>query len=230
MTGMRFARHSVICLAASSAVALLTPGAAAAAVVEIGPTGEGGKPSCPGDPCQVVSRTFGYQAKLGDQRDIFRAPSDGRVVAWSITLGDPGKNQRAFFESRLGGAASAGIAVLRPGPRLTARVLARSPIKRLTPHLGQTVQFPLVRSLRVRKGHIVALRVPTWAPALQLGLERSSSWRASRKSKPRERCLDTARQTARVDVGRLTGFECRYPTARLTYSATMVTSTSRPAG
>ncbi len=36
----------------------------------------------------------------------------------------------------------------------------------LEPYLGQTVQFPLATSLAVKKGDIVALTVPTWAPVL----------------------------------------------------------------
>jgi hypothetical protein len=175
----------------------------------------------------VVSRTTGYQAGGGDADNPFRAPANGRIVAWSITLGDPSDSQTEFFDARLGGQASAGITVLRPGPRLTARVTGQSPVKRLSPYFGQTVQFPLVRSLHVREGHVVALTVPTWAPALALGLGRDHSWRATRASRPRRRCLDTSRQSAQRRVGGLTRFVCRYPTARLTYSVTMVTSPPR---
>ena len=207
--------------------ALASAAPASARVLEIGVTEQAASPSCPGDPCQAVSKTTGYQAKAGPDANLFRAPRNGRVVAWSIKLGEPSDAQREFFEERLGGPASAGITILRPGPKLTGRVLARSPVKRLTPYFGRTVQFPLVKTLHVRRGHIVALTVPTWAPALALNLGRDTSWRATRSNRPRSRCLETGLQTAQQRIGALTRFLCRYPTARLTYTATMVTSPPR---
>lgn len=211
----------------SVGLSLVVAATATARVIELGAPEGAPAPSCPADPCQAVSRTTGYQVAAGAADNPFRAPADGRVVAWSITLGDPSASQRAFFEERLGGEASAGITVLRPGPKLTGRVLSQSPVKRLSAYFGSTVQFPLVTSLHVREGHIVALTVPTWAPALALGLGRDSSWRATRRSRPRSRCMDVSRQSAQRREGALTRFVCRYPTAQLTYSVTMVTSPPR---
>lgn len=218
-------RNLVLSLVATAALSSAAP--ASARVVELGRTDAMPAPSCPGDPCQAVSRTTGYQAKVGTSANLFRAPANGRVVAWSITLGDPSDAQRDFFEERLGGTASAGITVVRPGPRLTGRVLSRSPVKRLTAYFGRTVQFPLVTTLHVRRGHVVALTVPTWAPALALNLGNDTSWRAARTNRPRSRCLETGLQTAQERIGALARFLCRYPTARLTYSVTMVTSPPR---
>ena len=215
----------VTALAGSATLCAAAP--ASARVVELGRTEPVTAPSCPADPCQAVSRTTGYQVSAGASDNLFRAPANGRVVAWSITLGRPTDAQQEFFTERLGGAPSAGITVLRPGPRLTARVLSRSPVQRLAPYFGRTVQFPLVRSLRVRRGHVVALTVPTWAPSLSLNLGRDYSWRATRRNRPRSRCLDTGMQTAQQRIGSLARFLCRYPTARLTYTATMITSPPR---
>ena len=220
---LRYVVPALVALAA--ALGSATP--ASARVLELGRTESMPAPSCPADPCQAVSRTTGYQAKAGTEANPFRAPENGRVVAWSITLGAPSDAQREFFEERLGGTASAGITVVRPGPKLTGRVLSRSPVKRLTGYFGRTVQFPLVTSLHVRKGHVVALTVPTWAPALALDLGNDSSWRASRSNRPRSRCLETGMQTAQQRIGALARFLCRYPTARLTYTVTMVTSPPR---
>ena len=222
---MRPSRFLVVPLVAVAALVSAAP--ASARVVELGATEQMPAPSCPGDPCQAVSRTTGYQAKAGTDANLFRARHNGRLVAWTITLGKPSDAQREFFEERLGGGASAGITVLRPGPRLTARVLHKSPVKRLTPYFGRTVQFPLVRTLHVRRGHVVALTVPTWAPALALNLGNDHSWRATRSNRPRSRCLETGLQTAQQRIGALARFLCRYPTARLTYSVTMVTSPPR---
>ena len=81
------------------------------------------------------------------------------------------------------------------------------------------MQFPLGRSLNVKKGYVVALTVPTWAPALSTLLEDGSSWRASRQL---DACDDTDRQTAQLTLGVLAQYRCLYK-ARLTYSATLIT-------
>ena len=85
--------------------------------------------------------------------------------------------------------------MLRPGRKLYHRVTGKSQIQRLEPFFGTTVQFPLGRSLNVRKGYVIALTVPTWAPALAVGLGNDTSWRASR---PGDACRDTQTQTIRA--------------------------------
>lgn len=211
-------------LGAAAALILLPAAAADARIVELGQTAQAPKPSCPGKPCLAVSRTTGYQAKVGADRNLFVAPENGKIVAWTITLGEPTKKQVAFFDSSLGGPASAGITVLRPGRRLYGRVTGQSPVEKLAPYFGQTVQFPLGRALNVKKGYIVALSVPTWAPALAVGFGNDTSWRATR---PAGKCETTDQQTAQLQPGTLTRFRCLYRTARLTYTATFI-SEPRP--
>lgn len=205
--------------------ALLLPSPAHARIVELGQTDQEATPSCPGRPCLAVSRTTGYQAKVGPDRGIFTAPQRGRIVAWSITLSEPTRKQIKFFKGEFGGAASAGVTVLRPGEKLTAKVMANSPIEELTDYFGQTVQFPLDRSLKVRRGDVVALTVPTWAPALAIGFGNDTSWRATRGE---DNCDDVRRQTAQTEAGAETEVRCLYRTARLTYTATFISS-PRPA-
>src|SRR4051812_19650854 len=159
------------CFAACLLVLLLGGAAPASAkIVEVGQSATPAQPACPGDPCFALSRTTGYQAKVGETRGLFAVPEDGRIVAWSISLSAPSKEQMTSFERRFGGAPSAGITILRPGRKSYARTLVSSPVERLVPYLGETVQFPLEQSLPVRKGSVVALTVPTWAPALAVGL------------------------------------------------------------
>ena len=64
---------------------------------------------------------------------MFVVPRDGRIVAWTISLGKPGKKQQAFFKKSLGGASPAGITVVRPGERCFGRVLGQSPLVPLPP-------------------------------------------------------------------------------------------------
>lgn len=214
---------------------LALPAAAPAKVVEIGRANDAEElpaPSCPRSPCFAVSRTTGYQAKVGTNRGLLRVPENGRIVAWTIRLSKPGPRQIDFFNQRLGGPPSAGVTILRPGKRLFGRVIAQSPVMELQPFLGQTVQFPLETSIPVKKNNVVALTVPTWAPALATGLGADTSWRASR---PAGDCDDTSTQTAQSDIRDLAQYRCLYQRVRLSYSATMITDpapnkTDAPAG
>lgn len=206
-------------LAVAGVLAAAAP--AHARIVELGQTPQQATPSCPGKPCLAVARTTGYQAKVGPDRGIFSVPQKGKIVAWTISLAQPSRKQKRYFNSTFGGRASAGITVLRPGERLSARVMAQSPIEKLGSYLGDTVQFPLDRALSVRKNDVVALTVPTWAPALAVGFGNDTSWRATRGE---NHCDETDRQTAQTRTGATTDVRCLYRTARLTYSATLITS------
>jgi hypothetical protein len=210
-------------IAAGTLVLLaLAPAMASASIRELGKlaTDPLPPPSCPTTPCLAVSRTTGYQARAGDVHGPTVATRTGKIVAWTITLAKPGAKQISFFNENLGGPASAGISVLKPGKSLKWRVSGQSPIVLLQPYFGTTVQFPLDRALTVRKGYVVALTVPTWAPALAVGLDDKNSWRASR---PKGTCDDTQTQTAQLVRGALTQYRCLYRGVRLTYTATMVT-------
>jgi hypothetical protein len=209
----------------AAALVLAATAAAPAKIIEIGDVATTAVPSCPTSPCEVISRTTAYQTRIGAKRDMFVVPRDGRIVAWSISLGKPGRKQKRFFEENLGGPAQASITVLKSGDRYFGRVLAQAPMQQLTPYFGQTVQFPLTTSLAVKKGSIVALSVPTWAPALGLGLGRDHVWRASRDV---DACDDTQTQSVQIDVQDLTRYKCHYRTARLGYSATLITTPVPP--
>ena len=203
------------CVAFACAAA---PTAASAKIVEVGQAPTEAVPTCPASPCLAVSRTTGYQAKVVDSRAHYVIPANGRIVAFSIRLGAPSKRQIKFFEDNFG-KASAGLAIIRRGERLFGRVAGASPVYQLSDYFGQTVQFPLDRSIKVEKGNIIGLTVPTWAPALSTLTEDGSSWRASRGLKA---CDDTDRQTAQTTIGALTQYRCLYR-ARLTYTATLIT-------
>ncbi|MEA2320190.1 MAG: hypothetical protein QOD81_40, partial [Solirubrobacteraceae bacterium] len=142
-----------------------------------------------------------------------------RIVAWSIALGHPGKQQTTFFNERLGGESEAQLTILNPRSRLRSRAVAQGEPQKLTKYFGSTAQFALRRSIRVRKGWVVALTVPTWAPALAVGLGPDTSWRASRA---RGKCDDTQAQTSQLRPNQLAQYFCLYRTARLTYSATLI--------
>jgi hypothetical protein len=194
--------------------ALVCVAPASARIVEIGGAAATATPTCPDSPCQAVSRTTGYQAKVLKSRSTYIVPANGRIVAWTINLGAPNKRQIDFFDSNFG-EASAGITILRRQKHLFHRVRGQSPLEKLQPYFGQKVQFPLAASIPVKKGMVVALTVPTWAPALTKLLSDGSSWRASRAK--------TSLQTAQTQMGQRTQYRCLYR-ARLTYSATLITN------
>ena len=211
-------RPRLIVAAGALLAALASAAPASARIIEVGATAAEATPTCPSSPCLAVSRTTGYQAKVVDSRSAYVVPRNGKIVAWSISLGSPDERQVEFFEGNYG-EASAQVTILRRGKRLFHRVIAQTPAQELQPYFGQTVQFPLDRSISVKRGQVVALTVPTWAPALTQLLDDGSSWRASRA---KNRCNDTDRQTAQTETGNLTQYRCLYR-ARLTYSATLIT-------
>src|SRR3954465_7353633 len=164
---------------AAVAAALAIPAGASAEIVEVGAVPPASPPSCPARPCLAVSRTTGYQAKVGTARAPMTIPKTGRIVAWTIALGNPGAQQTTFFNQRLGGESEAQITIIDPRQKLRSRVLAEGDSQKLQPYFGTTAQFALKTSIRVHKGEVVALTVPTRAPALAAGLGGGTSWRAS---------------------------------------------------
>jgi hypothetical protein len=221
--------HRLRLIAAAGALlgALVLAAPASARIIEVGATATEATPTCPSSPCLAVSRTTGYQAKVVDSRAAYVVPRNGKIVAWTISLGSPDERQVEFFEGNYG-EASAGLTILRRGKRLFHRVVGQTPVVELQPYFGQTVQFPLDRSISVKRGQVVALTVPTWAPALTQLVDDGSSWRASRA---KNKCNDTDSQTAQTRDGERTQYRCLYK-ARLTYSATLITEPrpNKPAG
>jgi hypothetical protein len=218
---MRALSHYAVITNAVATVLILSavvPAVASAKLSELGELDDGARGSCP-ESCQALTRTTGYQAKVGPDRDLYKAPSNGRIVAWTIALGKPGPKQTAFFEERYGGTSQAAVVVLAPGKKLQRTVVAKAPLEKLTDYFGQSPQFPLARALRIREGQFIGLTVPTWAPALQIGLGSDTSWRSSRAQAG---CLDVTTQFALLGDRTSALFRCLYRTARLTYSATFI--------
>jgi hypothetical protein len=205
-------------VAAALVVSAALPGIASAKLTELGSLADNVRGSCPLN-CQALTRTTGYQAKVGTDRQLYQAPVDGRIVAWSLALGKPGPKQTAFFEERYGGTSQAAIVVLDTGKKLGRTVVSKSPLQKLTDYFGQSVQFPLAQTLPIKKGQYVALTVPTWAPTFQIGLGSDTSWRSSRAQSG---CLDVTTQFALVGKRSSAFFRCLYKGVRLTYSATFV--------
>lgn len=209
----------LVALLAVPGVAFAVVNAATNPPVEVGQSGDDAVPACPAPPCKAIPRTTGYQVKVGDARDVDVVKADGRITAWTITLSKPGPKQTKFFNENLGGESQAQLTILRPGNKLYARVIAQGEVVKLQPYFGQKVTFALQKSIPVKKGNIIGITVPTWAPALSLEQPGTTSWRASRG---KGQCNDFDTQSAQTGANTITRFYCLYRTARLTYSATVV--------
>jgi hypothetical protein len=231
-----------VAIFAGLALLLALPVGSSATLTEVGvipQTTPATVPSCPGgssssklgtttpasttNSCLAVSRTTGFQVKVGANRNLVTVPRNGTLVAWTIMLGKPNATQIKFFNANEGGTASAAIAVLSPQrkPNLTYKLVAESPPVQLQPYFGKTAQFPLATTLSVKKGDVIALSVPTWAPALALGFSNATSWRASR---PKAKCSETGALTTQTGLGTSVQYYCLYQEARLTYSATLIST------
>jgi hypothetical protein len=222
--------------AAALTTSIVLPATSSAAIQELGKIPAGVRGSCPeagvtvepvpaDEGCQALTKLTVYQAKVGPDRGLYKAPADGRIVAWSIALGKPGPKQAEFFANRYGKDPQAALVVLSPRKKLSRKVTAKAPMETLTDYLGESVQFPLRKSLPISKGQYVGLTVPTWVPAMQLGLPSDTSWRSSRD---KSGCFDYTTQFGLLGRRNSAFFPCLYRHVRLTYSATFISNPAKP--
>jgi hypothetical protein len=199
---------------------------ASARIYELGESPVAATTSCPDD-CFVVTRTTALQVNTAGRTYPTTAPADGRVVGITLQLGSLTDRQIRFFNRTYGGTPRVQLTVLsqtaRQKPKRFYTAMAQSEVFRVTPFLGTTVQFPFETSLPIRRGDLVALTVPTWAPILAVNLDNNNGWRASRA----RACRDLLTQTAQQVIGNEAQYKCLYQTARLQYTATMI-STPKP--
>jgi hypothetical protein len=230
-TAPRRASWTALALAtAACSLAILTAlgvGASAAKVpstqVVLGQTSTVPDPSCPGSPCQAIGSVTGFQVSNGQTRSPFIVPHDGTIKAWTLTLAQPTNQQRTFFNGFFGTPPEARLAILRRIPATNPpryNLRSQGSVKVLTPYLGQTVKFG--SSLKVEKGDIVAITVPTWAPAFSQDLASNEVWRASREPGACTNSTDIRQGEPQEKVGTRATYGCKYSTARLLYTATLV--------
>ncbi len=212
------------CLAALIA---MVAGAGAATnsrtTVVLGSTASTPDPSCPELPCQAVGSVTGFQVSTTQSSLPYRVPRAGKVKAWTLTLAQPTNKQRSFFNGFFGTPPQARLAILRrvpdtDPPRYNLR--RQGSVQVLTPYLGQTVKFG--SNLRVEKGDIVGLTIPTWAPAFAQDLSAKNAWRASREPGKCTNTTDVRQGKPHEKAGTRSTYGCRYSTARLLYTATVV--------
>lgn len=197
---------------------LLTAPAAEARVIELGVHNPRPAASCPGN-CQAIGQVTGFQVKVGTARHPFQVNRPGKIVAFTVSLGKPNAEQVDFFTKLFGGPPRAQLTILRPGTKKRYRLTGHSEIFELSPYFDSSPTFALSRPLTVKKDYVVALTVPTWAPAFAVGLTNNEQWRSSRAD---ERCDDVSQMAAQMRLGSLRTYGCLYKTARLLYTATFI--------
>jgi hypothetical protein len=225
-------RRALPAILGFAALALAAP--AQARVVELGGDTDpaSAKASCP-ENCQAIGRVSGYMGRAGKAANPYQAPSDGNIVAFTVALGKPDASQVKFFTDLYGGPPQVRLSVLRKGKtrrtRLTHRLMRQTDMFRVDRYFGSSPSFVLDRPMKVSRGNIVALTVPTWAPAFAVDMPRSNWWRSSRA---RGKCDDVSQAAAQRTPGALRVYGCTYFRARLLYTATFVPDprpTDRPA-
>ena len=225
---------------ALAALGLLVPASASAKIIEVGATKTPlVAPTCPStltpSQCTIVLTEV---TAIETIRDGIAYPTKvthtGFISAFTLGLSRLDSNQSTArkdiraLEKSYGGTPQAAIAVLRQTGNKRLRrykVMAESPAVQLRPYLGQVVQFPLSVALPVKRGDVIALSVPTWAPVLSINLPaKKFAYRQGRSSgckTPSTKPLaQRPRQSAR--------YECDYTGTRVEYSATEITSPSPP--
>jgi hypothetical protein len=218
----------VLCIAAFGCTLGASP---AYAQTTLGTAGSG-TASCPAS-CLVEARVTGFQTMVGAVKAPVRAPSRGRITDWSINLGAPETTAIKYFNKRFG-QSLARISILKPMPRKGGgkpgyRLLRQGPLQELRQYFGKLTTFRLTQPLRIGKGQVIALTMPTWAPAFSVGHLDSTRWRASRAPTRRRGDCFTNEGLANLNAGspqqRLgsdRAYGCSYRGAMLLYSATFV--------
>jgi hypothetical protein len=205
--------------------ALALPPAASARVIELGAGAEPAASNCPKVPCEAIGRVTGYQGRSGTAiKNPFLIPRAGHIVAFTVKLAKLTDQQIAFFNDFYGGPARVRLSILRKSKRrrtrLNHRLLAQSKTYRVDRYFGSSPTLALDRPLRVRRRHIVALTIPTWAPAFAYtNLSGRNWWRSSRRKGD---CRNVSQRVSHERVGGIRTYGCTYFKARLLYTATYV--------
>jgi hypothetical protein len=211
------------------AVAVLAlPAGAHARVVELG---AGGSPpaasNCPDDPCVAAYQVTAYQGRSGSLKNPFVIPRTGKIVAFSVTLGELTDTQIEFFDGRFGEDPQVQLSIVRRSKRKgklgNHRLMRQSRVYDVSRFLGSTPTFALDKPLRVGKGVRVALTVPTWAPVLDtVDLTGTDWWRASRAKGECGKDDELSPPSVQDEVTEIVDYKCTYFKSRLLYTATYI--------
>jgi hypothetical protein len=168
--------------------------------------------------CQAVGSVTGFQLEANGKHQAFRVPHNARIVAWAVSVANTNN-----FEEK------AQLAILKKmknqGPRF--RLVRSSPIESLKSAQGHKQYFVLKHPLKAKKGMIVGITVPTWAPIIASNrtVAKNNKWKASRNPKKcqsnnpdvnRRYAIEARPQIEKKSIRR---YGCTFTTDRLLYWA-----------
>jgi len=186
--------------------------------------------SCPNS-CTAIGSVTGFQTIADGKKQPFKAREDGHIVAWSVDLGKPDKDQKKFFgdlfgDNEFGDKSSARLAVLKPQGKSMFKLKSQTPAVQTSSESGGQPVYTINNPLRVKKGDIVGLTVPTWSANFAAGLSRNdNSWRASRSPKKcSDKLSDVKASQPAEEIGKSRRFGCEFRGSRVLYWAYVVPS------
>jgi hypothetical protein len=204
--------------------------AGAAKAKTLGKTDRTPNASCPNS-CTAIGSVTGFQTIADGKKQPFKVRQDGHVVAWSMAMGKPDKEQKKFFgelfgDNEFGEKSSARLAILKPQGKSKFKLKSQTPAVQTSSGLGNEPVYTINDPLRVKKGDIVGLTVPTWSANFTAGLSRNdNSWRASRSPKKcSDKIEDIRASKPHEEVGASRRFGCEFRGSRVLYWAYMVPS------
>ncbi len=123
-------------------------------------------PLCP-EHCMVQGTVSLFMRTADGERSPYKLPKDGRIYAWSLDLADITGDQADIFtgDTRFKAPASARIGVVKPQGNDRFKLLRQSPKIALEPFFGSKPIVTLKKPLNARKGDVVVLTLPGWAPS-----------------------------------------------------------------
>ncbi len=223
-------RISIAVLASVAALALVLPAVAPATLTEVGVIGAttpATVPSCPGsgasNPCLAVSRTTGFQVKVGSEHNLLSAPRAGTIVAWTISLGSPQHHPDQVLRRTRGRRIRSGDRDPRAAAQTQPHVQARraEPARQAAAVLRQDRAVPARNDDSHQEGLCRRADRALVGAGARAHFGSDTSWRASR---PKSGCSSTSSETTQTTIGSAAQYYCLYQTARLTYSATLIST------
>jgi hypothetical protein len=235
---------AALCATLVAAIVVIPTVAGASSAKVIGKTKKTPNPSCPNrrkpGNCQAVGRVTGFMTIADGKKHPFNVFKDGKIVAWAIDLSKPLNTKKfpqrdafgsLFKNKQYGKGPTARLSVIKKKGKKgksNYKLLRQSPVVKLSGALGQRQVITLAKPLIVRKGQVVAISFPTWAPNFAShSNSHDNQWRASRT---KDNCSAKSSSSADVQrfvrnshaqqkVGSKHRYGCLYKGGRLLYWA-----------
>jgi hypothetical protein len=174
--------------------------------------------------CKAIAHLTGFQTQFGSHKNKYTVNHRGKIVALTLRLGNPTKDQLQFFNTNFG-PPTVRLSVLKKPTHdvrhhTDLRLVSQSETIDVSKYLGsKRVTFVLANSVVVPAHSTIAITIPTWAPVFTINRPKNETWRAST---PKGKCEDASIQSAHTGIGSIKYYDCFFKSARLLYQATFL--------